>query len=774
MIGYELRKLLGFKFLCLSFVTLFVLNGILCFVSLKDFPYQSKEKKDIDTLFQLYYEDPLAVNKNYDSYCELSHLNDLAWRESIENNTDATFSRPIPANTMSDLLSDAQLYRILFETVDYVKNYHSMIDDLINESKSNLSELKSSSSYAHNYQIDVINAYTNTKNNVLIGLEYRSGWDTYFSYYTGDIFVFIIMLIISSLTFSQEISRGSLSIIYSSKKGRIPLAIAKIFTVYLSSTFTVILFSLESFLIIWVQLGYSNPQNALQFLPDFLYSPFPISIITFFVIRLLLKILVFILFSSIIIAISILIKKQSFIYIIGISFFGVNFLFYKFSNINSLFKHFNIISMSYVTAFFDRFRAVNIFGTVVSYDVLLPIVLISMIISISVFSVLIFNFNQSSSNNKSNLHPNFRTICYTFHQSSTPKHYPTYLIPYEFFKILISSKFIIIIFAVFVAEFSYTFNSSNTELSQSDIIYQEYMFSLEGEYTLEKKEFITQERIKINNVLAQYNEKQTSFTDGKLQIDELKAYLNDYNYAINHTEPLERIETQVNYLSNLNEKNISAWFIYDTGWKHLLNPSIDWLLLIILILIITHSFSIEYDNRSSSGSFSHILKTTRNGRKLTWKTKYWITIVIAFSLTCLWNVLDFASIFLFYELPCLSAPIISIPIFESFPHNLTIIQYLIFLYIFKLFASILFACFICSLSSLLKSPISTMSTTVIITMLPKILSMMGLPFLSHIDFTKFLCVTPIFIDSSHPLIFCTIIVSICIITITLSERAWTQ
>ena len=121
MIGYELRKLFGFKFLCLSFVTLFVLNGFLCFVSLKDFPYQSKEKKDIDTLFQLYYEDPLTVNKNYDSYRELSYLNDLAWREAVESNTDSTFSRPIPANTMSDLLSDAQLYRILFDTVDYVK-----------------------------------------------------------------------------------------------------------------------------------------------------------------------------------------------------------------------------------------------------------------------------------------------------------------------------------------------------------------------------------------------------------------------------------------------------------------------------------------------------------------------------------------------------------------------------------------------------------------------------------------------------------------------------
>lgn len=774
MIGYELRKFFGYKFLYFSFIVLFLLNGIFCFSSIKNFPYQLKEKNEIDTLFHLYYKDPLAVNRNYDSYRELSYLNDLAWRETIENNTESTFSRLIPANTMSDLLSDAQLYQILFETVDYVKNYNSIIDDLICESKSNLSELKSSSSYAHNYQIAVINAYTNTKNNVLIGLEYRSGWDTYFSYYTGDIFVFIIMLIISSITFSQEIYCGSSSIIYSSKKGRIPLAITKIFTVYLSSAFTVILFSLESFLIILVQLGYSNPQNALQFLPDFLYSPFPISIITFFAIRLILKIFASILFSSIIIAMSILVKKQSIIYITGLSFFGLNFLSYRLSSNNSLFKHFNIISMSYVTTFFDRFRAVNIFGTVVSYDVLLPIVLISMITSISVFSVLIFNSIHPSSRNISNSRQNFPTIRDTFHQSSTSNYYPTHIIQYEFFKMVIHSKFIIIILALFVAEFSYTFNSSSAELSQSDIIYQEYMASLEGEYTLEKKEFITQERIKINTILTQYNEKQASFTEGKLQIDELKAYLNDYNYAINHTEPLERIETQVEYLSNLNHKNISAWFIYDTGWKHLLNPSIDWLLLIILILVITYSFSIEYDNRSSSGSFSNILKTTRNGRILTWKSKFLLTILITFSLAFLWNVLDFTFIYLFYELPCLSAPIISIPIFEAFPHNITIIQYLIFLYTLKLFASVLFGCFICSLSSLLKHPVSIMSTTVIITILPKLLSMMGLPFLSYVDFTKFLCVTPIFIDSSHPLIFCTVIVSICITTITLSERAWTQ
>ena len=777
MIRYEFKKLFGYKFLYLSFVALFILNGIMCLISVKDLPYQSEEKHDIDTLFQLYYENPSDVTKKYDSLRELIRLNDIAQRESIESGTDFEPSFSIPSNTISENISDNQLYGILFDTIDYVKNYQLSIDDLIAESKSNLSELDTSS-YAYNYQIKVIDIYTKTKTNVLMGLEYRSGWDIYFSYYTGDVFVFIILLMTGSLVFTQEFSRGSISIIYPSKKGRTIFAINKILTAYLLTIVTVLLFSLEAFFIIGIKLGYSNPQNALQFLTDFLYSPFPISIISFYIISLILKVLAYLLFSTIVIAISLFLKKQALVYITGVSFWGINFLLYKLSNTNSPLKHFNIISLTYVTSFFDRYRAINIFNHAVGYCDVLPIILIGSIMLVSVFIIVTFNHIRSS-HNKAN--QNLRSRLYVLLQScqrsptsSTKKQYTTRLLPYEFFKILISSRFAIIIAIILVVECFSTLSSINKESSQSDMIYQEYMSELQGEYSSEKKDFITEERKKISTVLAQYNEKQTLFTNGILSTEELKLYLNEYNYAISHSAPLELVETQARYLEHLKSKEITAWFIYDTGWKRLLNPPIDWLLLIALTLVISCIFSIEYSSKSSDGSFSYILRATRSGRKLTWQTKYVVTISISLLLTFLWNTIHFVSIYLFYELPLMKAPIVSISIFEEFSPNLTVIQYIIILYIFKLFASVLFSCFICSLSSILKSPIATMSTTVIITMLPRILSNMGLTFLSNIDFTNLLCGTPLFINTTHPIIFCVIAVSICIITMNLSERMWTQ
>jgi hypothetical protein len=280
------------------------------------------------------------------------------------------------------------------------------------------------------------------------------------------------------------------------------------------------------------------------------------------------------------------------------------------------------------------------------------------------------------------------------------------------------------------------------------------MTTLQGELTIEKSEFISAEREFINDILVKQDEMLEKYLLEEINFDEYREYLTDYNYAYSRNEILAVIENHLYYIEKTTAvKNIDTWFIYDTGWKKLFHSGFDIILYSLILLLFAGIFADEYTGKSSSGSFIQILRTTKKGRKRTFRAKLISALGITAALTVIFNSIDLISIFKNYDLPAINAPLLSLQSFSDISGSITVGQFLAAHLFIKLFANILFTIFLYGLSELLKKSILVMSVSVAVTLFPALFVYFGLDIFNYFDFTALLSGTQLYLLSAKANIF---------------------
>ena len=767
-VAYEFKKLLGVKYLWVFLGIFILLNSAIAWYTADKSTVAGEPTQLISEFFAQYSLNPEELDAHYAEILRFNQEQNVLMHEAFQSGNYDYVPETMPSIYSDDeSYPDQRLFAKLYETIEAARNYPEIMQMIIDRAKANLAEFTamglSEDSFTYKYQSRVIELYELTRDNVQIDVGYSRGWNEYFDYDMVNVFQFIMLIMLASLIFAQEKQTGFLPIIRAAKHGRLRTAFAKItVTVLLSMAFT-LLFTMTTWAVYGVRIGFSSPTNALQSLSEFTLSPYQINIGQYFAISIGVKLLTFALFSLLILALSAVFYNYILIYLSGLGLFGLNFLLYTLTyiNANSPLKNLNLVAVSAANPLFVRYRAVNLFGNVWGYVPFMLTVFTLLLVSSAVMTSVLYvrGINEIRigwiDTMISNIMIHMAKIKTRLVHSSV-KHkenrkiraYSLSLLAAESFKTLISSRFIVVVVLLLCVKLWYSAEINQATNSYSDAVYKEYMITLEGELDDEKLAYLAKERSSIDEILAKQTMMQQAYMEEKITFEEYRDYLSDYNYAYSRSELLTVIEDHASYLQKKQaETGITGHFVYDTGWKKLFNADADLFLYTSILLLLTGSFAAEYASKSSSGGFAQILRSTKNGRNKTFTAKLVSSGIIALMLAILFNAVDTAVIVANYDMPNLTAPLISMQMFSDLTSGISIGVYIGVFFVLRIIGALLMAMLVCALSELLCKYIPILGSVVVLTLLPALLCYFGLKAAEKVSFLSLLAGTPLFIDT---------------------------
>lgn len=330
------------------------------------------------------------------------------------------------------------------------------------------------------------------------------------------------------------------------------------------------------------------------------------------------------LFSSLIMLIGVIMKGYILTYSGGMLLFAINYAAYilNFTDNDNILKPMNLFVISTVKQLFERYRAVNLFDSAVSYVDIVPITAGGLIVLLTATAVLLDQRLGGLSNKRL---PRIRRLA----DKKKLKAPTAYKIKqwisvdvYELYKALSAQRQLFIILIIMVVKLGIAVADSQPKHSFVNEVYREYMEVLSGSLDDEKRSFIANERSRINSTLQNYQTMRKAYISGEIVQNAFQVFMSEYNYAYSHDVYLQDIEAHMVYIEKLEREGQEAWFLYDTGWKKLFAADFDKLLYALVVFLASAVFSQEHKNRSSEGNFSQILRTTKFGRGRTFRAKY--------------------------------------------------------------------------------------------------------------------------------------------------------
>ncbi len=349
----------------------------------------------------------------------------------------------------------------------------------------------------------------------------------------------------------------------------------------------------------------------------------------------------------------------------------------------------------------------------------------------------------------------------------------------EAYKLLISSRCLFLIIILLAAKCVISNKALTPARSFEDDIYKEYMTELAGPVDEEKRSRVAEIRAGLNDTILRLDEMDLALEKGEITTEEYSKYLREYNAAKARSDIFVRVEEHLAYIDEMSAEGEEAYFVYDTGWRALFFTGFDYTLYAAILIAVSGAFAMEHNGKSSNGEFAQILRSTPNGRRRTFVSKFLVCAILSLTLTVIWNLTDAAVIARGYELPLAASPLISIESFSDMGGALSIWQYAAAAFAVRCASHVMLAAVICALSEILKKSISVLSVSVIVTLLPDMLARSGIGALSRIGFVGALRATPLFIFSASgewgrgyaAAFLCAILLLAAVLTLC-AERVW--
>ena len=760
LFGAECRKLLGAKVVWVFLAVFLALNSFLAWRAAGTTPEAFCPTDLVARFFDGYFENPDEYEARYREITAFNEEQNKLFFEAMRMG-DPDFEPETLPNRYSDddRIPDSQLFFLVHDAIDQSEGYPARLERVTDAARANLDEFRrmgvGEDSFAWKYQTEVIRRYEAMRGTVEIGVEYVRGWNGYFSYRLGDVFVFLLLILLSSVVFTQEKQAGFLPVLRVSKRGRVETAAAKIaLTLSVTVLFT-LLFVGTSFAVFGMRVGYSSPSNALQALAAFTYSPCRITVGEYFAATIGVKLLAFSVFSMLTLALSNLLRNPVLNYLAGLALFGANLLLSRLDASHAA-AHLNLVSASAANSLFTRYRAVNLFGEAAAM-IPVMIALVLLLIAGGACAAAVLHVRGGEVVRIGWIDTALAILmtagarvrgAFTARARRRRREARTYSLSLfwaEVFKTLVSSRMLAILLLLLIAKGWTSARMYETKPSYADAVYKEYMTELEGPLTPEKSEWIRGERTRLNELLAQKDVMQEKYLREEIGLSEYREYLSEYSSAEARSDLFTVIERHEAYLAARG----SGWFLYDTGWRRLFSGDADLFLYTAVLLLLTGSFAGEYVSRSSAGSFAQILRATKRGRAETFRAKLFSSGVIAVILALLSCAADFLFLSQNLDLPSPSAPLCSIELFGSYAGGLTMTGYAVLFVALRVLGALLMAMLVCALSELLSRYLPVLGSAVALTLCPALFAAFGWQAAERVNFLSLLAGTPLFLDSAR-------------------------
>lgn len=685
MLIYELRKTLNRRALFLLLITV-ILCGLTVWLSVTPPPVSAVELEDC---YALYENDPAEFDRRYFGY-------DLADLHALSHNPELY-----------------ALNRVARQR-NYIENHKSVLGRVIFQAEAG--GLEASSAYMQSYHRQVAQRYTDLRDSVELQMRPVMGWEDYLSSPIPLYFALFAALFLAADQLLCESESKMLPVIRTCQNGRRETAFRKMLAIFLFSAVGVCLFSMEALAVSALKAPFAGGSAPIQLLPAFELSPMRLSIVGYALFQLIFRILAVFsaaLLTSVIVQ-KILSRAIPILLVAGVFLLGWQ-VYQNSANINNnpLF-YMNPYTVAFTNEFAVRYFSFNFFGLSLDGPVCVLVFFVLLCAALIGLSVLLFcrggRVLQIRKPSRQIIRPGRRGFPYRSFLS------------WEFRKNL--GLPVLLILAILLAGKATVLRQQLSEPVYADEAYRYYMNRLAGEVTPEKLDFILEERMRIDEILAKKDSVSMAYRMDEISDEDYRAFMDDYWEAYILSDGLARIEVTV---PNLTEAE-NAHFVYESGYQKLFTDGAD-------LFLCCSVFLIAYDLflREKRTGMDSLLHTMKRGRAYCFAMKLIVCAVCTVCLCALYFGTDLMLTARAFELPDQSAVLVSLSDFAGIASGISIGGYLILSLAAKVIAYLIFAVICTLLFLLLRNFAAAGGTLLLLFFLPGLLRE-PVPAFAYVDY----------------------------------------
>lgn len=487
----------------------------------------------------------------------------------------------------------------------------------------------------------------------------------------------ILLVLLGCLTaiylFSQEKSSHMLPLIVSMPRGRKVLCIAKICT-------GVCCCLLLGSMILGIQLaaaefyfGFGDLSRPLQTIPEYISSPYSLTVAQLLVLVSLLKIFCgivsFLVCSLICTCCS---KNISYAFLTGMVAvsIGCDYLISEVS-VFQILKYLNLSSFFRGTRLFGNYIHIHLGSWMIPYSLVLP----SMILTISMISIILTVIIWSIPIGKTH-HTSLRQYLLYIPDKvmnilATKRKKANGLFFLESYKLIYTQKAYTILAFTCIVQF-FIYQGFTISMDRTEYSFQQRLQSLSGEFSEEKYQRIADEYNQLNQIQEQID----AYTNGSVSDSSETIRLSDLDYyhtLLRSKETVDRLMMRSDMLKERADNGDTAYYVPDTGYLLLCGiqkPGIRYqplMISILLTLLLSGIFAIEYEYGTES-----LLRTLPEGEEKLFYIKLRLCLLVFLVVFLLSWMPEIIYIIKNSTIKYLWIPAANIPVFQSFPEFITI------------------------------------------------------------------------------------------------------
>lgn len=531
-----------------------------------------------------------------------------------------------------------------------------------------------------------------------------------------DYFVFAIIFAACIFLFTTERDKNLYCLIRSTKRGRLPLIAAKLSALGIVTVFVSIVYYLSTIAAAVYYTGLGDVSRTLQSVPLFHNCNLELTISQYLILWVLSKTAAMLAVAMLLAMIFTLIKSTPTVTLVCALLFGSEFIMYTAIDRNSwinYLKYINIFCLANGNNVFGDYLNLNIFTIPVNmmtvYAVIVPFLFV---VSAAVTSVMFVKSSQFAKaaiwdnlldKLRSKLGGNCGSVLVFSGESY--KHYKGSLV------------WLVILLLAYNAYTSFNADLTFYYTDPADMLYSDYMKTLEGGLTPEKEQLISDEQQKI---VASYAKIAEISADDSIDEYEKTSMIDGLTRSVENKEKgLTKVTQQYDYIKTVGqERGLTPAFVDVLVYKRLLqNPVKEWRFLAMLILVVifcsSNIFAYEYKR-----DMVNLIRCTKRGKfhlALTKVSVVLLTTVISYTLIYLPYMINFVKTF---GGASLDTPIIFIPDFAQVNSSITISQYICLIGTVHVLFAFSAAVFVSMMSLILKNNTTVMIVSAIVLLVP--------------------------------------------------------
>ena len=723
---YEYYKLIKSKKLLLLLLAFLAINLILLYQSeskTKDYDMYVNNK-GVYTEFSTRY-DSMPIEQKKAEWSEIVAFNNVQWILLGINSSD------MDSDLLQELYKECPNYNELsvkyqwlsknlnvyayyanefLKLESYKQEFSEFIDDMEQRETTiqGFAIFNQVSSFTKQSILKTSNDYRALEN-VIIKSDNNTAIESISNYPIPDLALVTIIVFLCIFLFVRERDNGVLLLMKTQPRGHTNAILAKflvLFSIIIGGCF---LFYLIPLLALNHWYGLGDLSRSIQSIPMYRNCIFPITVLEFLVLAILLKSFLYVVFGAIISCIFIFIRNSLKCFSFVLLFIGVQYLLYVVLPLNSSWNYFKCINFFYCLNLKELIgnyinlnlfhRPVNAFYIVLVLGSIIGVVMI-------VCSVVIFNSHYSfKSENKlvsvlNRIEYMFKTI---FAHTS--------LFWHEIYRQYIHHKVgVLLVLLIGICILDCSKNQTQVFFSVEEASYQSYISILEGKITSKTKTYIESEREYYNNLeekIKQLSEDPSSNNNASI--------IMSINFEIqNRKGGFELIEQQYTTLIERYKEKNAVYLVNENAYHSLLeNRFLDYKVMAIniFLLIIIQSILFCGDNKNNA---IRVIRTTRNGRSKLYYYKLGIGLLsttIVFVCSYLPRYFNFVKV---YGASSMDAPLNNLTRYIEVQSGITIGHTLLALLVTKFVFSIIVTFAIVYLSIKIRNYMATLLVSTVI------------------------------------------------------------